>query len=145
MSVTKNRPFDLSYFTTELREYLRESHPEVRDEEFIDRRADAALGAYCGAVGEGVNRLDALELARAVLFSGLRFSKYDELKYIVREWFDEVSETEIDGFCLKMLKRCRRIFDKYYPGDDFELSPLYQDMQLELTGFIQDHIERYGV
>ncbi len=145
MSRMNNTPAELSYFATELRQYLAESHPETKDEEFVTRRADTALGEYCRAVAEGMNRLDAMELARAVLFAGLRFSKLDELKYIVREWFDEVPEEEIDGFCLKMLKRCYRIFDKYAPGDDFELSPLYQDMQLELTGFIQYYIERYGV
>ena len=145
MSRMNNTPAELSYFATELRQYLAESHPETKDEEFVTRRADTALGEYCRAVAEGVNRLDAMELARDVLFSGLGFSKIGELRYIVQEWFDEVPEEHIDRFCLKMLKRCYRIFDKYDPGDDFEQTPQHQDMQLELTGVIQYYIERYGI
>jgi hypothetical protein len=140
-----NAPVELSYFSIALRLYLQESHPDVTDERFIERRASAALDEYCRAVREGTNRLDAMERANAVLFAGLRFSKFEELKYIVREWFDEIPETERDGFCLKMLKQCSRIFKKYDPGDDFELSAGYVDMQLELTGFIQEYIERYGI
>jgi hypothetical protein len=140
-----NGPAEPSYFTMTLRLYLQESHPDVRDEDFIERRGDAALDEYCRAVQAGAGRLDAMEQANNVLFVGLRFSKFEELKYIVLEWFDEVPAAEIDRFCLKILKRCRKIFDRYSPGDDFALSPEYADMQIELTGFIQEHIERYGI
>jgi hypothetical protein len=136
---------DKSYFAAALDIYMRKSHPEVTDGDFIERRANAALEEYCRAVEGGTNGLDAMERANAVLFAGLRFSKFEELKYIVREWFDEVPAAEVDSFCLKMLKRCRRIFEKYDLDDDFDLSVEYQDMQLELTGFIQHHIERYGI
>ncbi len=145
MSGKSSEPADQSYFATTLREYLDDSDPDISDEWFINHRADAALEEYCRSVQEGMNRLQALELANAVLFSGLRFSKFGELKYIVQEWFNEVPEAETDEFCLGMLKQCDRIFKKYDPGDDFELSPQYQDMQLELMGFIQEYIERYGI
>lgn len=128
-----------------LRLYLRDSHPDLTDEQFVERRGNAALTEYCAAVRQGSNHLDAMTRADAVLFSGLRFSKFEELRYIVREWFDEVPEDGVDAFCMKMLRQCRRIFNKYPIDDDFALSAQYQDMQIELTGFIQNQIERYGL
>jgi hypothetical protein len=145
MSRANNKSAELSHFTATLRLYLKENHPDITDEGFIARRSAVALDEFSQSVRQGVNRLDAMESAYTALFEGLRFSKFGELKYIVGEWFDDIPQDEVDGFCLKMLKQCSKIFKKYDPGDDFEASPEYVDMQLELTGFIQEYITRYGI
>ena len=53
---------------------MSEHHPErMSDMEFITARADMALTAYCDAVAQGFNHLEAERIASEVLFSGLHF------------------------------------------------------------------------
>jgi hypothetical protein len=137
---------DLSYFSAKLRNYLHEIHPGLTgDEDFIERRSDAALDEYSTAIYEGANRLDAMERANTVLYSGLRFSCYEMLCRIVAEWFEEVSDDKRTLLCRQLLPLCGEIFDRYEIDDDFDMSVAYQDMQYELTGMIQEYIERHGV
>ena len=80
---------ELSYFRLKLRSYMSEHHPErLRDTEFITTRADMALTAYCDAVAQGFNHLEAERIASEVLFSGLHFSKYDTLVSVLEDEFE---------------------------------------------------------
>ena len=61
---------ELSYFRLKLESYMSEHHPErLGDKEFITARADIALTAYCDAVAQGFNHLEAERIASEVLFS----------------------------------------------------------------------------
>ena len=48
-------------------------------------------------------------------------------------------------FCLKLLPVCEEVFEMYDLTDDFESSPSYKNLLLELTGLIQTHIELHGI
>lgn len=77
---------ELSYFTSALRAFLRESHPQIRDDsEFIRQRGEQALMVYVKTVESGNDRFTAMEQANAVLYADLRFSKYDTVFGIVAE------------------------------------------------------------
>ena len=68
---------------------MSEHHPErMSDMEFITARADMALTAYCDAVAQGFNHLEAERIASEVLFSGLHFSKYDTLVSVLEDEFE---------------------------------------------------------
>ncbi|MCL6749424.1 hypothetical protein DEM91_12695, partial [Prevotella sp. TCVGH] len=70
----ENNKLELSYFRLKLRSYMSEHLPEkLQDTEFITTRADMALTAYCNAVAQGFNHLEAERIASEVLFSGLHF------------------------------------------------------------------------
>ena len=87
---TDNSKKELSYFRLKLESYMSEHHPErMSDTEFITARADMALTAYCDAVAQGFNHLEAERIASEVLFSGLHFSKYDTLVYILENEFEK--------------------------------------------------------
>ena len=49
------------------------------------------------------------------------------------------------AFCLKLLPVCEEAFEMYDLTDDFESSPSYKNLLLELTGLIQTHIELHGI
>ena len=83
----KNIPTgELSYFETTLLLYLKESHPHIAgDRELIRSRADEAAGIYERAIRNGLSVTQALQMADAVLYQGLRFSKFDIVFEVVSE------------------------------------------------------------
>lgn len=146
MKAQAKHPEELSQFAAALQTYLRESHPQLLgDRDFILSRGDAAADTFERARRNGAEVYEALELANAVLYQDLRFSRYDAIFEVVSEWFPEVAPVERPGFCLRMLPICKSVFDKYAPGDDFESHPAYQTLLTELAGMIQENIDRYGV
>ena len=137
---------ELSYFETALLFYLKESHPHMADDKaFIRERADSASEAYEHAIREGLSVRQALELADAVLYQNLRFSRFDTVFEAVSEWFPEIPPEERTDFCLKVLPPAEAVFGKYPIDGRFESSPSYHTLTVELTGFIQSYIERYGI
>ena len=137
---------ELSYFETVLLLYLKESHPQMAgDKNFIRSRADEAAGAYEHAIRDGLSLTQALASADIVLYRNLRFSKFDTVFEAVSEWFPEVPPVRRKNFCLKILPFAEVVFDKYPIDDRFEISPSYRLLIIELTGFIQSYIEKYGI
>ena len=137
---------ELSYFEMALLFYLKESHPHMADDKaFIRERADSAAEAYEHAIREGLSVAQALELADTVLYQDLRFSRFDTVFDAVSEWFPEVRPERRTDFCLKVLPPAEVVFGKYPIDDRFESSPSYHTLTVELTGFIQSYIERYGI
>ena len=137
---------ELSYFETALLFYLKESHPHIAgNKAFIRERADSAAEAYEHAIREGLSVRQALELADTVLYQDLRFSRFDTVFEAVSEWFPEILPEERRDFCLKVLPPAEAVFGKYPIDDRFESSPSYHTLTVELTGFIQSYIERYGI
>lgn len=71
MTIKKNEPEELNYFKLSLLNYLRESFPELlNDEEFINSRSDRAAQAYEDATLQGYNSIGASELSNVVLYEG---------------------------------------------------------------------------
>ena len=137
---------ELSYFETALLFYLKESHPHIAgNKAFIRERADSAAEAYEHAIRDGLSVRQALELADTVLYQDLRFSRFDTVFDAVSEWFPEVRPERRTDFCLKVLPPAEVVFGKYPIDDRFESSPSYHTLTVELTGFIQSYIERYGI
>ena len=137
---------ELSCFKSALLFYLRESHPHMTDDKaFIRERADSSAEAYEHAIRDGLSVRQALELADAVLYQNLRFSRFDTVFEAVSEWFPEILPEERRDFCLKVLPPAEAVFGKYPIDDRFESSPSYHTLTVELTGFIQSYIERYGI
>ena len=137
---------ELSYFETTLLLYLKESHPHIADAKALVRaRADEAAGSYERAIRDGLSVTQALELADAVLYQDLRFSRFDTVFEVVSEWFPEVRPERRTDFCLKVLSPAEAVFSKYPIDDRFESSPACHTLTVELTGFIQSYIEQYGV
>ena len=123
----------MPYFAATLTAYLRESHPELlSDKHFIAERSDHAAQTYERAVRNGNSVYEALELSNAVLYQDLRFSKYDAIFEVVSEWFPEVAARQRTAFCLKLLPVCEEAFEMYDLTDDFESSPSYKNLLLEL-------------
>jgi len=137
---------ELSYFETTLLLYLKESHPHIAgDKTLVWARADEAAGCYERAIHDGLSVTQALQLAEAVLYQDLRFSRFDTVFEVVSEWFPEVRPEKRAGFCLKVLSPAETVFSKYPIDDRFESSPACHTLTVELTGFIQSYIEQYGV
>ena len=137
---------ELSYFETTLLLYLKERHPHNADAKALVRaRADEAAGSYERAIRDGLSVTQALELADAVLYQDLRFSRFDTVFEVVSEWFPEVRPEKRADFCLKVLSPAETVFSKYPIDDRFESSPACHTLTVELTGFIQSYIEQYGV
>lgn len=119
---------------------MSEHHPErMNDIEFINARADMALTACCDAVAQGFNHLAAESIASEVLFSGLHFSKYDTLVYILENEFEKELPAPLpERLSLLLLanKAVQATFAKYYLTDAFTASGLYDRLYTELTGTI---------
>ena len=137
---TDNSKKELSYFRLKLESYMSEHHPErMSDTEFITARADMALTAYCDAVAQGFNHLEAESMASEVLFCGLHFSKYDTLVYILENEFEKELPAPLpERLSLLLLanKAVQATFAKYYLTDAFTASEQYDRLYTELTGTI---------
>ena len=136
----ENKKKELSYFRLKLESYMSEHHPErLQDTEFITARADMALTVYCDVVAQGFNHLEAERIASEVLFSGLHFSKYDTLVYILENEFErELPAPLPERLSLLLLanKAVQATFAGYELTDAFAASGQYDRLYTELTGTI---------
>ena len=136
----ENKKKELSYFRLKLESYMSEHHPErYQDTEFITARADMALTVYCDVLAQGFNHLEAERIASEVLFSGLHFSKYDTLVYILENEFErELPAPLPERLSLLLLanKAVQATFAKYELTDAFAASGQYDRLYTELTGTI---------
>jgi len=137
MTTTKK---ELSYFRLKLEAYLGEHFPErVNENTFITARADEALTAYCDAVAQGFNHLEAERIASEVLFSGLHFSKYDTLVSVLEDEFERELPAPLPDMLAPILlsnKAVQATFDKFGLTDTFAASGQYDRLYTELTGTI---------
>lgn len=146
MNKKRNDRRELSYFVAALFLFLKDSHPVLAsDKNLIAVRADSAADTYERMVRCGLPVAQALELANAVLYQDLRFSRFDTVFEVVSEWFPEVEPRRRTSFCLEVLQPAEAVFGKYPIDDDFGTSPLYRTLTIELTGFIQFYIEQHGL
>ena len=131
---------EVSFFRLKLESYMSEHHPErLGDKEFITARADIALTAYCDAVAQGFNHLEAERIASEVLFSGLHFSKYDTLVSVLEDEFErELPAPLPERLSLLLLanKAVQATFAGYELTDTFAASGQYDRLYTELTGTI---------
>ena len=131
---------ELSYFRLKLEAYLGDHFPErVNDNAFVTARADEALTAYCDAVAQGFNHLEAERIASEVLFSGLHFSKYDTLVSVLEDEFErELPAPLPERLSLLLLanKAVQATFAGYELTDAFAASGQYDRLYTELTGTI---------
>ena len=75
---------ELSYFETTLLLYLKESHPHIAgDKELVRTRTDEAAAGYERAIRDGLSVMQALQLAEAVLYQDLCFSRFDTVFGVV--------------------------------------------------------------
>lgn len=137
---TDNSKKELSFFRLKLESYMSEHHPErLGDKGFITARADMALTAYCNAVAQGFNHLEAERIASEVLFSGLHFSKYDTLVSVLENEFERELPAPLPKRLALILirnKAMQAIFDGYELTDDFSATEQYDKLYTELTGTI---------
>ena len=131
---------EVSFFRLKLESYMSEHHPErLGDKDFITARADMALTAYCDAVAQGFNHLEAERIASEVLFSGLHFSKYDTLVSVLEDEFErELPAPLPERLSLLLLanKAVQATFAGYELTDAFAASGQYDRLYTELTGTI---------
>ena len=137
---TDNSKKELSYFRLKLESYMSEHHPErMSDMEFITARADMALTAYCDAVAQGFNHLEAERIASEVLFSGLHFSKYDTLVSVLEDEFERELPAPLPEKLVPILlsnKAVQATFDKFGLTDTLASDEQYGRLYTELTGTI---------
>lgn len=131
---------ELSFFRLKLENYMSEHHPErMSDTDFIKARTDMALTAYCDAVTQGFNHVEAERIASEVLFSGLHFSKYDTLVSVLEDEFErELPAPLPERLSLLLLanKAVQATFAGYELTDAFAASGQYDRLYTELTGTI---------
>ena len=72
-------------------------------------------------------------------------SKYKTILSIMESDFLTIPENKRPSFALKMLNRCKPIFDRYQIEDDFETRSEYSLLCWELLGAIQNYIDTDGI
>ena len=130
-------PDELSYYRLTLLSFLRESHPDLADDEsFVTARSERAAEAYD----------DAAQQANALLFQGLHFSPLDTLVTVLwNEFAAEVPEGSARSVALQLLPECRKVFSGYTLSDDFMFSPEFGQLYDELAGTVVIWLEENGL
>jgi hypothetical protein len=154
-------PAEMSYFRLNLLSFLRDSHPDkANDLSFIAGRGDMAAEAYSEAVKNGLDHIQAAEIANEALFKGLHFSPYNIIVEILwNEFYEEVSPSEAGAKAKELLPACQAVFAKYSASreqnqarlssaeappilskynlnDDYAGTTEYQSLYTELVGTI---------
>ena len=129
-------PAEMSYFRLNLLSFLRDSHPnKANDLSFIAGRGDMAAEAYSEAIKNGLDHIQAAEIANETLFKGLHFSPYNLIVEILwNEFYDEVSPIEAQA--KELMPECQAVFAKYNLNDDYAETTEYQSLYTELVGTI---------
>lgn len=140
-------PDELSYYRLTLLAFLRESHPDLADDEsFVATRSEQAAEAFSAAVRSGLTYDDAAQQANALLFQGLHFSPLDTLVTVLwNEFAAEVPEGSARSVALQLLPECRKVFAGYTLSDDFMFSPEFGQLYDELTGTVVICLEENGL
>ena len=131
-------PAEMSYFRLNLLSFLRDSHPDkANDLSFIAGRGDMAAESYSEAIKNGLDHIQAAEIANEVLFKGLHFSPYNVIVEILwNEFSNEVSPGEAQTKAKELLPECQAVFAQYDFTDDFAETTEYQSLYTELVGTI---------
>ena len=112
-------PDELSYYRLTLLSFLRESHPDLADDEsFVATRSNHAAEAFSAAIRSGLTYDDAAQQANDLLFQGLHFSPLDTLITVL--WNE-------------------------FAADDFMFSPEFGQLYDELTGTVVIWLEENGL
>ncbi len=136
-------PAEMSYFRLNLLSYLRDTHPDkANDLSFIAGRGDMAAEAYSQAIKDGLDHIQAAEIANKTLFKGLLFSPYNTIIEILwNEFYNEIPAYQVKMKAGELLPECQRVFAKYNPDDNYADKPEYQLLYTELVGIIQILLE----
>ena len=131
-------PAEMSYFRLNLLSYLRDAHPDKTDDlSFIAGRGDMAAESYSEAIKNGLDHIQAAEIANETLFKGLHFSPYNTVVEILwNEFFDEVSPGRAGEKAKELMPECQAVFAKYNLNDDYAETTEYQSLYTELVGTI---------
>lgn len=140
-------PDELSYYRLTLLSFLRESHPDLADDEsFVTTRSDQAAEAFSAAIRSGLTYDVAAQQANALLFQGLHFSPLDTLVTVLwNEFAAEVPKGSARSMALQLLPECRKVFSGYTLSDDFMFSPEFEQLYDELTGTVVIWLEENGL
>ena len=135
-------PDELSYYRLTLLAFLRESHPDLADDEsFVATRSEQVAEAFSAAIRSGLTYDDAAQQANALLFQGL-----DTLVTVLwNEFTAEVPEGSARSVALQLLPECRKVFAGYTLSDDFMFSPEFGQLYDELTGTVVIWLEENGL
>ena len=146
MSVAEE-PDELSYYRLTLLSFLRESHPDLADDEsFVTTRTEQAAEAFSAAVHSGLTYDDAAQQANDLLFQGLHFSPLDTLITVLwNEFAAEIPEGNARNVALQLLPECRKVFSGYTLSDDFMFSPEFDRLYDELTDTVAIWLEENGL
>ena len=119
-------PDELSYYRLTLLSFLRESHPDLADDEsFVATRSEQAAEAFSAAVRSGLT--------------------YDDAAQQANEFAAEVPEGSARSVALQLLPECRKVFAGYTLSDDFMFSPEFGQLYDELTGTVVIWLEENGL
>ena len=140
-------PDELSYYRLTLLSFLRESHPDLADDEsFVATRSERAAEAFSAAVRSGLTYDDAAQQANDLLFQGLHFSPLDTLITVLwNEFAAEIPEGNARNVALQLLPECRKVFSGYTLSDDFMFSPEFDRLYDELTDTVTIWLEENGL
>lgn len=137
---TKTKTKEISYFRLKLATYLNAHFPEMLDDKsFLTSRAEQALTAYCDAVSQGFNHMEAESISSEVLYRDLYFSKYDTIVSVLENEFDKELPSPLPERLAPILiknKAVQGVFAQYDLTDDFASTPAYDALYTELTGTI---------
>lgn len=131
-------PAEMSYFRLNLLSYLRDAHPDkANDLSFIAGRGDLAAEAYSDAIKNGLDHIQAAEIANQTLFQGLHFSPYNLLVEILwNEFFDEIPPGIAQDKAKELMPECTAVFNRYDLNDDYAETVEYKLLYTELVGTI---------
>ena len=140
-------PDELSYYRLTLLSFLRESHPDLADDEsFVATRSNHAAEAFSAAIRSGLTYDDAAQQANDLLFQGLHFSPLDTLITVLwNEFAAEIPEGNACNVALQLLPECRKVFSGYTLSDDFMFNPEFDRLYDELTDTVTIWLEENGL
>jgi len=136
------------FFAEQFRSFIFDNHPDIiatmgkELENYIKSKAENAAIYYDNIVRIGTQPGFALDQANTKMKEGMLFSKFNEIKEIVEEYYfdyiENLSYSEQVDFIVKLIAVCDGVFENYDTSDDF----IYTDaLTTELLGTIDLYLK----
>lgn len=144
-----------NYWTEKFSNFLYENHPDLlyklkEDgslDDFILQRSEAAKNDFDLLREQGINLDCCIESATAVMYEGLKFSRFNMVEDILEEQFtqkyDEFEdEYKRKAYLVQLVLKCEGVFEKYDCSDDYAYDGFFE---ADIIGTIEEILEENAV
>ena len=135
---------DREYYRKRLAEFIAEMHPQLADPgPLVELRSRQAVEAYRTMLARGASPLTAAAQADEILYSGLLFSRFDTLRYLLAADYPNVPDYCRRSLALELDSHLEPLFRRYRLDDGLLERPEYCTLLRDLKRAVAEYFDKH--